>query len=278
MEEIQISTTKKLTVPANVDTIKITHEWGDVVKEESALTPGSQVIWMPDSMGVHKVQWLFGASVVSTVFYSVFMPLIDSNQFLEENPELEAFEDFIPKFERQVRHIIQNYTGRKFGPYYSKSMSIQGDGGDTLYLPVPVNSLSSVENNYGDNITELVEVCPNDHHLLQRSARFRGVQYYETKRDVFWNQYELFNERYNFIITGDWGYDYVPTEVSEAATLLIKGSLSDDDISEMRASGVFQMQLGDFMLKLNADQWGTTGNALADNLLASYVSLGLGLV
>lgn len=54
--------------------------------------------------------------------------------------------------------------------------------------------------------------------------------------------------------------------------------MTGDDIAEMRQKGVLEVELGDFRVKMNADQWGTTGNATADNLLANYVNFGIGLV
>ncbi len=278
MEEIKVGVVKALSIPSAITAVTITHEWGDVVASATGLTPLGTYSFTPDSIGMHKVQWKTGSTLVSTVFYHVYAPLIDFSQFLEENPDLEDFEDFLPAAERAVRHVIQNFTGQKFGPYYAKTMEIQGDGGDSLSLPVPIRAITSITNTFSDNITELVEICPNEPTIIQRTSRFRGAHYYEIKRDVFWNSYEMFNERYTFTIVGDWGHEYVPLEVTEAASLLIKEALASDEIADMRARGVFQLQLGDFQIRLNADQWGTTGNAQADNLLASHTNMGIGLV
>jgi len=286
MEEIEVGV-KDLTAPDNAHGILITHEWGGQNSESHADVSANHTFSIDfNSVGVYKVQWyaedeLWDGTqelVGRPIFYNSYMPLIDTSQFLTENPSLEDYEDLIPQIERKVRHVIQNYTGHKFGPYYTKYLDIQGDGGDSLFLPVPLLVLRTIENNYGDDITELVEISPNNNCILQRQARFRGSHFYEIKRDVFWNQYEMFNERYNFTIFGDWGFEYVPQEVTEAAQILAVDALATDDIADMKSKGIFQLQLGDFQIRLNADQWGTTGNATADNLLAAYVNMGIGLV
>lgn len=286
MEELEIGT-HDFTAPTDAHGYVLTHEWGGSNYVSAAdLSDNFTFSISFESIGVYKLQWYGEAQIWDgtqellgrPIFYNAYVPLFDSSQFLTENPALEDFEDFIPQVERKVRHIIQNYTGHKFGPYYGKYMDIQGDGGDSLYLPVPILLLRSIESNFGDDITDLVEISPNDNCILQRQSRFRGTQYYEIKRDVFWNQYEMFNERYNFTIYGDWGFEYVPQEVTEAAQILAAEALGSDEIADMKSKGIFQLQLGDFQIRLNADQWGTTGNATADNLLASYVNMGIGLI
>lgn len=280
MEEIKIGVQKALSIPSAINAVVITHEWGDVVSSATGLTPLGTYNFTPDSIGIHKVQWKTGSTIVSTVFYSAYAQLLDFSQFLDDNPELSDFEDLLPAAERLVRHVIQNYTNQKFGPFVAKTMEIQGDGGESLYLPTPITTVTSITNSYGDNITDLVEICPNEPTLLQRTARFRGAHYYDIKRDVFWNRLELFNERYTFTIVGNWGHDYVPLEVTEATIILLKQALSGDDIAQYQFQGLTRVRLGDFDIRfgLKPDAWGTTGNGQADNLLAAYVSMGIGLI
>ena len=286
MNEWKVNTTKNLTCPSGVHGLIVTHEWGDTVV--NPVDSGNNVTFtiQLDSIGIHKFQWYgddktcdgtqetYGAPF----FYQVYAPIFSISQLIDEQPELADFEDQLPAAERQIRHVIQNYTGQKFGFYANKTMAIQGNGGDSLFLPVPLRRIYSIENSYGDDITTMVEISPNEPTIIQRANRFRGAHYYETKRDVFWNTYELFNERYNFDILGDWGYEYVPQEVTEAAGLLLEDMFAGGEAAQMRSQGITRLQLGDFEIFANADMWGSTGNSKADNLLASYVTLGIGLV
>src|SRR5690606_5269525 len=108
---------------------------------------------------------------INTSFYSSIVPLISWEQFSDEYEEAGLVEDDFPKIERQVRSLIQNYTNQKFGPYVDKTLEIQGDGGDSLELPLRILALKSIKNNYGDELIDLVEVYPNEPTILQRSSR-----------------------------------------------------------------------------------------------------------
>lgn len=285
MQEIKVSTSKTYIVPTDAVSLTITHEWGDVIVDAAVVVPASTYSFTPDSIGVHEFKWRDAAdSVVSTEHYSCYMPVVTSSEFFNENELLEAYSDDFAKIERLVRLMIQNYTGQRFGPYVGKTMVVEGDGGDSLELPVRIVALTGVLNNFGDDITELVQISPGSPDLLIKNSRFAGAYYhylndgYDVKRDIFWDRMNLFSRKYIFTVSGDWGWAYVPQEVSEAAKLLVQEFLGEDDIAEMRRKGVFETQLGDFSLRLNADQWGSTGNTAADNLLGAYVNMGIGLI
>lgn len=270
MKEISVGVGKSLNVPAGANSVTVVHEWGDVVDSANV---GSTYTFTPDSIGVHKIVWSNG----STEFYQAVVPLISSSDFTDEYPEFAGATDVFAKIERHIRGIVQNYTGQKFGPYVNKTLEIQGDGGDSLALPVRVVALNSVETSYGVDLTDLVRVNPNEPSLLIRSPSFSGSPYYEVKRDL-WRTSEVFDSEDIFLVKGVFGWEYVPVEVSDAASILMADVMGSDDVVEMRRRGVFEAQIGDFSFRLNADQWGTTGNTMADNLLAEYVNVGLGLV
>lgn len=274
MKEYRINVEQTFDVPAGATNLTITHEWGSVLVDNVAVS--GTYDFTADSIGVHKFAWI-DATIPQTDFYSFITKVISPSEFFIDNEDLEDFDEDFDEVERLIRHIIQNYTGQRFGPYVDKSMELNGDGGDSIYLPVRLTSLSGVVNNFGDDITDLCEISPNDPTFIQRSPRFTGGHIYEVKRDIMWNSFELFNERNAFTITGNWGWEYVPSEVVEAAKLLIIQGIDGDDIQDMRSRGVFRTELGDFKLFLNQDQWGSTGNNRADTLLSAYVQFGIGL-
>ncbi len=278
MKENQLGKEKTIIVPAACNAVSVVHEWGDQVASTTGLTPGNSYSFTPDSIGVHKYIWKNGTAVVSTEFFQAFVPIITSSEFFGENNDLSAFEDSFATIEKLIRHKIQNYTGQRFGPYVNKSMEINGDGGDSIFLPVRITELISVLNDFGDDITPLCIVDPNESSFIQLAPRFSDSLFFETKRDIMWKSFELFNERTVFTITGNWGWEYVPTEVVEAVKLLIIQGLGGDEVLDMRNRGVTRTELGDFKLFINTDQWGSTGNAQSDNLLAPYVNIGIGLV
>jgi hypothetical protein len=81
-----------------------------------------------------------------------------------------------------------------------------------------------------------------------------------------------------FTVGGSFGWEYVPVDVSMAAGILLDSGFTGSETAELRSEGAYEIQIGDFRLKLNADQFGTVGNARADLLLSGYVNFGLGLV
>jgi hypothetical protein len=276
MKELVVGKPASLLVPDGATDLVITHEWGDVVLPSTAVS--ETYTFTPDSIGVYKIEWQAGGSTIKTDFRHGYVPLISAVDFFADYPDLEAFEEYFPMFERIVRGIIQNYTGQQFGPYVNKSLEIQGDGGDALALPVRVVALTSVGNSYGDDISELLAVSVNEPSHIIGSSRFSGSAYYEPKRDIWQPSHNLFSVDQNYTLTGTFGWEYVPIEVSDAAALLISDIMGSDDVAEMRRKGVFEAQIGDFSYRTNADQWGTTGNTMADNLLAGYTTIGFGLI
>lgn len=278
MDEIKVGVATTLTAPVGASNIKIYHEWeNEIVVDANAST---DYTFTPDSIGVHKVVWVDADGIqLAKEFYSVITPLIDSDTFFAARPELSAFSDQFSERERITRMKIENYTNQRFGPYIDKSLTIQGDDGDTLVLPMRVITLTSVVDNYGEDLTSLVMVGPNNDEILQYRPAFRGAGWeYDTKRDISWNGHELFSHRKDFLITGNWGWEYVPTEVAQAATILLEDDLSGSEATSLRQQGVQEAQLGDFRLKIDGDKWGTTGNATADTLLGGFISYGIELI
>jgi len=279
MKEVVVGEEAEELAPADSAHVHITHEWGEEVVNDVA-TGGDPYTWVPDSVGVYKIVFFnSGDSVLSTVYCNAFTPVITKEEFIAAFPAWADVDDEeYANLERTVRQIIQNYTGQVFGPIVDKTLRIQGDGGDSLYLNLPIRTLETITDTYGAELNDLVEIAPQNPFFLQRASRFRGGYDYEVKRDVFWHTFQLFRVEHVFSIMGVFGYEYVPPEVTSAAGILLNDAIGGEDVVEMRKQGVFEAQLGDFKMRLNADQWGTTGNIQADNLLAPHIILGIGLV
>lgn len=275
MQEIEVNKTKALTVPAGVNAIQIVHEWGDIVASATGLTPAATYNFLPDSIGAHHIIWKNVATQVSSVYYNVFAPLLTSSDFFNDNPELEDLDSKFTKMERRVRYIVEMYTGQKFGPYINKTLKVAGDDGESLELPVRIRKLSSLTDTYSTDFTDYAEVAPGSEFFLQRKHTFR--YYSNIKSDVGTERTQnFFTHSLDFNVAGDFGWPYVPPDVSEAASILMVDELTD--ANELRKHGFLEAQLGDFQYKLNADLWGTTGNSQADLILSPYVVINLGLI
>lgn len=274
MKAIKVGVEETLDVPGDADTLLLTHEWGGV---EEISTPSSTYSWTPTSIGVIRLEWYEAEDLVSTEFIECYVPILDEQQFIAES-NLPMDSNMFTSVERTARLLIQNFTNQKFGPLTGQSMVIQGDGGNSISLPTRITKITSVIDSYGSDITEFCEIYPNEPTIIQRRAPFTSSFDTDTKRDVVWHSYELFKTRVSYAITGNWGWAYVPSEIAEAASIMITDAITGSDASELRSQGVIEAQIGDFKMRLNADQWGTTGNTRADTMLSGYVNFGIGLV
>lgn len=273
MQQFVVGEDSGIALPAGATSLVITHEWGDVVYEYDISSP-DPISWTPDSIGMYRLEWSNG-----TTHAKGYLPLLSRSDLEAINPELSHISDELFAFsEEMVRQIIENFTGQEFGPYINKTLRIPGDGGDSLFLPVSAQRIESIVDDAGAPYDELIEVAPSSSFFLQQKSLFGRAYSYDAKRDIFFNTHDLFNARKTFNIRGDFGWQFVPPEVVTAAKLLIADAAGGDDVSGLRDKGVFEAQMGDFKLRLNADQWGTTGNVKADLILSKHVVLGIGLV
>jgi hypothetical protein len=269
MKELKVNITTTITVPIGATTLSITHEWGDIIATNVAVS--GTYAFTPTSIGVHKFVWSTG----QTDFYEIVLPMATSVDFFTDYPDLETTGgDAFVATERRVRKVIEKFTGQKFGPYVGKSQEIQGDGGDTLALPVRCTALTSVQTVFGDTLTDVVELGGDSDWYVRYKATLHAP-YRDIKRDIYWRGHDFFKKNMFYVVTGNWGWEYVPNDVVEASKLLLADGFGD--LNDLRKHGINRAQLGDFEYYLNADQWGTTGNTEADLLLSPYVILNLGL-
>jgi hypothetical protein len=75
--------------------------------------------------------------------------------------------------------------------------------------------------------------------------------------------------RQDYYITGTWGWKFVPSEVKEAARLLVNDFASGDTIYRDRY--LTSMTAADWRIQFNSGAFAKTGNVRADQLLSNYV-------
>jgi hypothetical protein len=266
------------TVPLTATQVSITHELGDVLVDHEPAV--GTFPFTPDSIGIHKFEWWnISGDLVKREFASSVIKLVQSDVFYDEHPDLAGTEDSFDRIERIVRGRINSFTGQEFGPLVNKAIVVQGDGGSSLALPLRVISITSITNSYQDDITDLVEIAPGSDMIVQKSTLFRGGTNVDIKRDLFWDTWDMFSDKYNFTIVGDFGWEFVPNDVVDAASILIEEQLAGGDISNMKQQGVRSASLGDFSVTFGATAaTDGTGNSMADSLLGEYVLTGIGLI
>ena len=101
----------------------------------------------------------------------------------------------------------------------------------------------------------------------------------ESPRVVRWrNPGTTFSDDSWFKVVGDWGWEYVPQNITQAADLIIYDLMSDDSIYRQHAIkeyGIDRMQRTQFDVSYLA---GSTGNIDADVLLMDYTIYTLQLI
>lgn len=271
-----ITLTKILTIEADIEDaeyqvyVTLTHEWGEVISERQLATRDSALNYSIaytevelSSNGIYKVKWeviISGATSVSFDTVRVNTVYANDLQFFEKYPFLDN--DFnnqaFAEIERQIRSIINTYCGQKFEYYTGLSISTDGANGRSLMMPVKLNNFNLVviANDDDYNITDLVEKTPESDWFIRfksSTSKFRSTN--------------------TFTITGDWGWQYVPPEVTMASELLIAEQLSDDN--GYRAHAVTDIYMDTHRMRIDDRiAFNSTGNIDADVLLMDYIKLG----
>ena len=280
------SYTATLTLSSDADQVlsvyqvfaTVTHEWGSTILAETTATrvsSGVYTVTIPQtslvSAGVHKIHWRYIQTTTFTKddFINVYQPYISDTDFFTSHPELETeFGDSFDDFERRVKGIIDTHCGQSFQPYYAKSISVDGQNTRQLYFNYKINSLTSLSlvdstttSNDTTDYTTYVEIAP------------------ENKRVLRWkNPKSKFSNDLYFTVLGNWGWEYVPTNITQAADLIIFDLMSDDSTYRQHNISAYQFDRGSmaqFEVEYNV---GSTGNVDADVLLMDYTVFLMSLV
>jgi hypothetical protein len=188
--------------------------------------------------------------------------------------------------ERVVRKIIEAVCGQSFGFHYHSHV-VYGQGGNSINLPerlIRLDGVSSLQAPYEAIPFGAVNIIA-DGWMLTTNA---GRQFYSIKQMPPEESYVSANgaiiapgsvrawrNNHTYLITGSWGYSGVPTEVSDAARMLIDDYNCDEDA--YRNKYMANMRSADWRIEFNALTWQGTGNAKVDALLSPYIKSGTGV-
>lgn len=233
--------------------------------------------------GPFQVRWEFfvpGDPVLHTRYeaHEIVTPLVTLGE--------DAVQDDIDA-ERLVRRIIQSICGQNFGFTYG-AKAIIGSGERVLHLPQRLIHLTGVTLNvypYDAIPFGSIHITGGGWALTTGS----GPEYLTTKmappEDAIYSSNGVIvvpgfvnNWTANniYIITGSWGYEGVPQDISDAASLLIDDYNCDEDT--YRNKFIANMRSADWRIEYDPRTWSGTGNAKADQLIAPYIRSGYGLV
>lgn len=300
MEEVKINTSKTLTLTlpsdpdSNTVSVSLFHEFGDLVSgpttatREGAgiykITFGQQPsgLFILNSSGKYKAQFTYsvsGNSYTQNQIFNVYTPYLLYEEFFEDYPELEdTFGAKFDKTERQVRNIINTFTGQAFDPYNDKTILINGNNTENLHLPLPIYTLKKVIADVGTTDEEIIHDITNpslDNLEKIRTQPFNfSSSYYIRWRKSLLDSVNVmlytnkFKPKTTYSVTGDYGWQYVPENVKQASGLIMADMLNDD--SMYRRHGFYAVDLDIVKLQAKESFYESTGNIDADTLLMDY--------
>ena len=299
MDEVKINTSKTVTLtlpsdPAsNLVSVSLYHEFGDLVSGPTnatrtgtgvyTITYGQQAsgLYILNSSGKYRADFTYtvsGTSYTQSQIFSVYAPYVTYEEFFEEYPELEeTFGSKFDKSERQVRNIVNTFTGQSFDPYYNKTIFMHGSNSENLHLPLPLFNLKKVVTDVGTTMEEVIHDVDNNitniEKVRSQPFNFESTYFLRWKKSLldtinvmlYTNK---FKPKTTYTVLGDYGWQYVPENVKQASILIIADMLNDD--STYRRHGFYAVDLDIVKLQTKQSFYESTGNIDADTLLMDY--------
>lgn len=300
MDTVKIDNSKTLTLtlpsdPAsNSVTVNLYHEFGDTVKSNIAATRSSagvytvtfgqeaSGIYVLNSAGIHRATFTYtvsGTEYTQSKYINVYTPYTNSDDFFDLHPELiDSHEDVFDKYELRARAIIDTYCGQSFQHYPNKSLIIDGNNHVNLHLPLPLYTLKKVTMNSGDTDQEVLhdytDSTLNNIEKVRQSGNFEACYYLRFKANVITTATSRlvgkeFKSHSDYKVEGDFGWRFVPTNVKQAAELIIADLMNDD--SEYRRHGITNISMDTTSFTMSPRFYESTGNIEADVLLMDYM-------
>jgi len=299
MDDVKINTSKTLTLTlpsdptSNLVSVSLYHELGALVSGPTnatrssagvyTITYGQQAsgIYVLNSAGRHRVDFTYtvsGTSYTQSQYINVYTPYLNIDTFFADHPELETdYYDQFDKLEKRIRNIINTFCGQSFDYYPSKYMVLEGSGKKTIHLPLPIVNLRKVTVNVGDEDEEILHDSTDstlnnieksrEPHNFQSSyyLQFRKSYLDKTQTKIYESK---FSEEDDFKIEGDFGWQFVPSNIEQAADLLMVDVMTDD--SEIRRHGIVSVDMDTISYTTKSSFYESTGNIDADVLLMDY--------
>lgn len=230
--------------------------------------------------GVLTVEWTFtvdGYEMTVAEDYRVSTPYSSWEYF--KSSGVKEFSDYL-ECERVSRKIIDSYCGQSFGREET-TYAVEGTGTHGLRLPrrllvldtvrwLDLYSIPNIITAPGQAFTSMAwEVSSNGWVLRNSNSRNR--------MNPAWESRDTFKRNTTYNISGLWGHDAVPTEVSEASKILTANFLCEDQ--KYRDKYLASIGTGDWDLKFAPEAFSGTGSATADDLLKEYRMMpGIGVI
>lgn len=232
-----------------------------------ALVPMSMV----SEEGQVRIEWSFtlqSNAMVLSEEYDVVTPYAPWGYFQSKT----TYADYL-ECERIARKVIDWYCGQSFG----KLEAVYAvEGSDTNGLRMPRRLLALTEVRWEDAYTNpSVITAPSPYdgwieytwELVANGWVLRTPRSRKRLDPVYSNKFS-FKRNTTYNVDGIWGYSSVPTNVEEAAKIIIANLLCKDQ--KYRDKYLESIQTGDWTIKFMEEAFDGTGSVTADQLLKDY--------
>lgn len=262
--------------------ISLVHDWTDVVVNNVVATRSSAGEYIYQfsadnmaSFGTHKIVWRYiktSVTYTSTSYINVYAQYVSSGEFFDIYPEIEtAAGDKFDSTERRVRSVIDTVCGQNFQSIKNKTLSFEGEDRETIYFGIRCTSLIEATQKPDVDITGDCEIAVESKAYVRRIEQLIPIA---TSEKMYLQP--RFSENEFYLFRGNWGWDYVPTNITDAATLLIYDYLNDDNAYAKH--GISQMKMDQYSLTFGASAMAGTGNIEVDVLLMDYTLYTMGMI
>jgi hypothetical protein len=262
--------------------ISLFHDWTDTIVDNVRATRDSAGEYIYEfsadnmaSFGNHKIVWRYIKSSVTSTFtqyINVYSQYISSGEFFDIYPELETtYGDKFDSTERRVRSVIDTVCGQNFQSIKNKTLSFEGEDRETIYFGIRCTSLIEATQKPDVDITGDCEITVESKAYVRRIEQLIPIA---TSEKMYLQP--RFSENEFYLFRGNWGWDYVPTNVTDAAALLIYDYLNDDNAYAKH--GISQMKMDQYSLTFGTNAMAGTGNIEVDVLLMDYTLYTMGMI
>lgn len=263
----------------------------DIVATGTAITtaPGTYEFTTPlaasVNQGIYRLVWSYSLNLNGTItplteeeHLRVVTPYVSVERVRDRYPDDDIIQalyaaggEQLRDAEKTVRYIINSFVGQSFSLEPNITYEVLGRGLKELYLPKRLARLTSITDLDGrvyqgqiDAFTSF-SIRRGDDTLLYSAytdgQTLYGVPIGARGRSGRWGDGV-------YRVTGDWGWTFVPQEVEEAATMLVKDSFNPD--SKYFEMYVDNIRASDWRMEFAKTGDRTTGNAKADLLLSRF--------
>ena len=259
---------------------------------------GSYQVTLPtnltDRKRKFKLVWSYsvgGVSASNTIYSDVVIPYASISEAIEvleigidsSDPNYKTYSQ-LKQAEKYARHIIDDYTGQEFSPYFDTEI-VYGSDSDILPLPYRIEQIYKLyandvllydsttnpvtnnwlytpivsENNFGIRIDRTT--------LLDNTVYTANGMVPPTINDTYAGQAFAKNVRYK--VVGQFGWSEVPDDVQQSCINLMGHYFEKDRL--WKDQYVKNVKTFDWNIEYSGDVFSGTGCAYADKLLSGYV-------